>query len=380
MATVPPPARTALADTYPLPSNATFKTGIGALWDYVTNLLGTVGSPATARAALGIATPTGKNYVRNGSFAVYQRGAFPTADNSFGLDGWRLLLGAANAATWTRDTADVPAGAGYASVLTVGSGNNNKFGIFQPVPNRDILDARGAVMSIRVALKATAGLVDGTGKIRIGIMQWTGTADAISGDPISAWGSEGTNPTLAAGWAFANTPAALSVTTSWVDYLVENVSISASATNLGILIWSDDATNTQTTDILRIGGYVTMCQGATAPLAQVAEYQDELRRCTPHYRVFAQMNGNAASATVAQFALSWSDEMMGTISGASLDTTVDLAVLGSTSNITGTWSFGTQGAYGAGLNFTRTSGTWAAGNSVAVNQNTAVVAYSNGIF
>lgn len=32
-----PPARTELADTYPAPSNATFRTGIGKLWDFITS-------------------------------------------------------------------------------------------------------------------------------------------------------------------------------------------------------------------------------------------------------------------------------------------------------------------------------------------------------
>jgi hypothetical protein len=38
------PARTALADTYPNPSNSTFRTGIGALWDWATTLLGAGGT------------------------------------------------------------------------------------------------------------------------------------------------------------------------------------------------------------------------------------------------------------------------------------------------------------------------------------------------
>lgn len=54
-----PPARTELADTYPNPSNAVFRTGIGKLWDYVTTLLGATGNQADARTALGIA-PAGQ--------------------------------------------------------------------------------------------------------------------------------------------------------------------------------------------------------------------------------------------------------------------------------------------------------------------------------
>ena len=55
MATVAPPARTEISDTYPNPSDAVARVGFGKLWDYVTNLLGVTGSPATARTALAAA-------------------------------------------------------------------------------------------------------------------------------------------------------------------------------------------------------------------------------------------------------------------------------------------------------------------------------------
>ena len=47
-----PPAKTAISDTYPNPSNAVARAGFGQLWDYVTGLLGLTGSPAAAQAAL----------------------------------------------------------------------------------------------------------------------------------------------------------------------------------------------------------------------------------------------------------------------------------------------------------------------------------------
>lgn len=223
-----------------------------------------------------------KNFLINGSMAIAQR-AMPTADNSYCLDRWRLMLGAANAATVTQDTADVPTGAKYACKLVVGSGINNKFGIFQPIEGVNIYELRGQTVSILVPLKATAGLTDGSGKIRVGILQWTGTEDSISATPISAWNAEGTNPTLIANWAFANTPAAIAVTTSWADYAVLNVSISASAVNLGVLIWSDDKANTQTTDILRVGGYVTFVKGGNVPNPVVAPITKEKADCQRYY-------------------------------------------------------------------------------------------------
>lgn len=48
-----PPAKSSISAPYPNPSNAVARIGFGALWDYVTSLLGVTGAPADAIAALG---------------------------------------------------------------------------------------------------------------------------------------------------------------------------------------------------------------------------------------------------------------------------------------------------------------------------------------
>lgn len=54
-----PPSRDDIAGTGGLsPSNATARTGFGALWDYVTTLLGASGNASDARTALGLAIGT----------------------------------------------------------------------------------------------------------------------------------------------------------------------------------------------------------------------------------------------------------------------------------------------------------------------------------
>lgn len=222
---------------------------------------------------------TASNDIVNGSFAVNQRVTPPTADNSCFVDMWRLLLGAANAATIVQDTADVPVGAAYALKLLVGSGNNNKFGIFQPIENISSLKYQNNVCSVRVPLKATAALTN----IKIGIIKWSGTADAMAASPISAWGASGTNPTLAAGWTYANVPASLTVTTAWADYTIQNVAMGTSINNVGILIWQDGTVSTQTSDIMRVGGYVSMTAAATSLSVSTKNYTDELLACQRYY-------------------------------------------------------------------------------------------------
>lgn len=113
-----PPLRSAVSGT---PSRATANTGFGALWDYVTGLLGSTGDAAEAQTALG-ASAIGKslftaanaaavrqaagvpnsgplsglrNLIINGNFAINQRayvsGAAVGAANTYTLDRWRVV-------------------------------------------------------------------------------------------------------------------------------------------------------------------------------------------------------------------------------------------------------------------------------------------------
>lgn len=91
-----PPLRSAISGT---PSRAVANTGFGALWDYVTGLLGSTGNAAEARAALGLPNsgPLAglRNLVINGSFAINQRsyvsGTATTGANQYTLDRWRVV-------------------------------------------------------------------------------------------------------------------------------------------------------------------------------------------------------------------------------------------------------------------------------------------------
>lgn len=101
MAYSAPPARTAISDTYPNPSNATARTGFGALWDYVTGLLGSTGNPSAALTALQIGPVISyRNLLVNNNFAINQRvyvsGTATGGASQVTLDRWRVVTSGQN--------------------------------------------------------------------------------------------------------------------------------------------------------------------------------------------------------------------------------------------------------------------------------------------
>jgi hypothetical protein len=205
--------------------------------------------PARAEALFGSGAGTTiydrlarRNLLMNGSCRTKQRTTMPTVDNSYGFDGWRVLMENANGCTLAQESADLPTlGPAYAAKLIVGAGNNGKFGHWQPILYEDCRDIAGGVVSLQGQIKASNARLANT---RLAVMQFAGTPNAISGDPISAWGADGTNPTPAASWSFAGTPISLGVTTAWLPYYVENVPISSAAKNLAVMYWCDARTTT----------------------------------------------------------------------------------------------------------------------------------------
>lgn len=238
-----------------------------------------------------------KNRLINGNFNFWQRGtSAPTAtDNAYGPDGWRLMLEAATAATIGRAT-EVPTSpyvGKYSCALTVGASNNNKFGIFQPIEGINIYDLRGKSVTLSFWAKVSDARI---GDIRCAIMQWTGTEDSVSGDPVNAWGLAGTNPTYTPSptWASANTPSALTPSTSWQQFSV-TATVSASATNLGVFIWCDDKTTTAG-DILYVTG-VQLEAGTTATNFEYIPAALGLAQCQRYYEKSYDADVSPGTAT-----------------------------------------------------------------------------------
>lgn len=230
----------------------TMHTTLPIVVDKLGHHTGSTPTPARGQALIGNGTGTStwdtlarKNVLINGDFQVWQRGTSgpTTADNAYGPDRWRCLTETTSTGfVVSQESSDLPTGgARRACKFAIGASNNIKGGIFTPLEGQDIWHMRGQSVSLQFKMKVSDARI---GDVRAAIVQWTGTEDAVSADPINVWGAAATVPTYTGSWANANTPANLSPTTSWATYRIENVTISSSATNLAVFIWIDDKTTT----------------------------------------------------------------------------------------------------------------------------------------
>lgn len=286
----------AATDDSETPATAFNGTGLGAgLNQIIDDAVGTaqhVGSgsstPARGKAliASGVTDGAGnqgsiwdryerKNLLVNGTGRTLQRATLPTADNSYGFDHARVLMENANGFTISQETSTLPAAPGpnYGMRHTVGSGNNGKGGYWQPILLADMPEVAGGAASLQCKLYISNARL---ANMRVGLMQFTGTADAISGDPVSAWNADGTNPTLATNWAFVNTPASQALAaTTWTTVYIENMAVSSSAKNLAVMVWNDARTTTAAdyfivTDIqLERGAVCTAVERIPQPIEQL---------------------------------------------------------------------------------------------------------------
>lgn len=264
---------TQIASGAALASPALTTPTISNLTTYGDLLAGT-GSAAITRLAMGtkgyglLANAAGslplyepmprKNFIINGDMRVCQRVAvdapIASIDTEYQfVDKWQTLSAVSGNQTLYKTTAwTVGSDCSRSSAYVSSVANGGKHGIIQWLSAEDSAPLRGQVVS----LSMKAGLTDvSLANFRMGIVQKTsGVADTIITDPINAWNAAGTNPTLktvALGatanqgdLSFANTPASISLGGGITSYKVENITISSSALNIGVMLWSDATAQT----------------------------------------------------------------------------------------------------------------------------------------
>lgn len=225
-----------------------------------------------------------RNHIINGAMMVAQRGtSFTSAttpansDDTYLLDRWTLLSDGNDIVDVTQAT-DAPTG-GLNSIGLDVETVNKKFGIIQFIEQKNCIGLIGNTVTL--SFKARVSSLTKLDNVKCAIIAWSGTADAVTSDVVSAWGVEGTNPTLAANWTYENTPANLSVTTSWATFSVSAAIDTASTKNIAVMIWSD-VTDTTLGDFLYITD-VQLEMGSVATPFERRPFQVEAYLCQRYY-------------------------------------------------------------------------------------------------
>jgi len=231
----------------------------------------------------GVTAYPGRNRLINGSFQIAQRntsfsGGTDNADDTYTLDRWYVLSEGSDSIDVTQQS-DSPDSNGKSIRLDVET-TGEKFGIAQIIEGQNCIGAIGNTCTLSFYAKVSNARID---TVKAAIIAWSGTEDTVTSDIISAWNADGTTPTLIANATFENTPADLSVTTSWARYELSANIDTASTKNIIIFIWSDDATNPQAGDFL----YLTNLQfEAATSVATPFEHRPigtELALCQRYY-------------------------------------------------------------------------------------------------
>jgi hypothetical protein len=244
------------------------------------NAKGQVTSTGTAAITTGY---TGfRNRIINGEFGIAQRAtSFVSGfnnDDSYNLDRWYVLSDGNDAVDITQTTSEVPSNQLTAIALDVETANK-KFGIAQIIEQKNCIGLIGG--NVTLSFKAKVSSTTKLDNVKAAVVAWSGTADTVTSDIISAWGAEGTDPTLIANATFENTPANLNVTTSYATYTLTANIDTALAKNLIVFIWSD-VTDTTAGDFL----YITDVQleaGSTATEFERRPIGTELALCQRYY-------------------------------------------------------------------------------------------------
>ena len=222
-----------------------------------------------------------ENAIINGGMSVAQRAtsfvAGANGDDVYTLDRWVLLSDGADIVDVTQQSGGGVSGNEDYIRLDVETAQK-KFGILQIIENKNCKNLIGQTVSLSFEAKVT----DATklSDIRAVVIAWDGAADSVTSDIISAWSIEGTRPTLVANWTGENTDSDLGVTTSWVRYTIEGISIdTASAANIAVFIYQNNLATNDTAGIFLEITNVQLENGSVATDFEYRQFQDELAKC-----------------------------------------------------------------------------------------------------
>lgn len=239
-------------------------------------------------------TPLGlRNRLINGGFSVNQRGATSVADDAYCLDRWYALTETGNV-TVAQQTLQEN-GTPFNIRLTQPDVAAKRIGLAQIVEAVNCRDLRGKSATLRLRVRNSDG-----GQVNYAILEWSGTADAVTSDVISAWAG---SPTYIASIAERAKGTLTPAANTWTDVVALTSTINAAANNLIVLIWSNAAmAQNATLDLAR----VQLEEGAVATPIEGRPHGIEFELCRRYLRVVNALNLWAYNTTALNGILDYS--------------------------------------------------------------------------
>lgn len=181
-----------------------------------------------------------KNYAQNAEMRFWQRQVPGTLtnrqDDQYNADRMYALTSGGAVNVQAARVADAPtlSPTKWCGQFRQADATPRQFGQAQILEGDRVRELRGKKVTL-----AFWARTDGTEipNIRAGLIEWTGTEDAVTSDFVASWAA---TPTLVAGAAFANTPADLALTGSWQQFQI-TVTLGQTFTNLAWFIWTPAA-------------------------------------------------------------------------------------------------------------------------------------------
>lgn len=273
-------------------SDKTSGSGTGTAWNFnvvgepgagdmsSANRLSELSSAAAsseARRNLGI---PGRNYLLNPSGEIDQEvvgGGVSRADAAYDFDQW-LTLTQSNPVT-VSSVADSENGTPFMMRSLQANASAQRFGRIQWLESRLCKELRGKAVALSARVRMSAATT-----LRYAIVEWTGTADAITKDVVADWN----NGTFTAGNFFTSTSTTIVAAGSialaantLTDLTALTGTVSGSMNNLAVLFWTN---STQAQNVTLDVAKVKLEQASAASAFMAPDFAEELRACKRYFR------------------------------------------------------------------------------------------------
>lgn len=325
----------------------------------------------------GAELPGFRNLIINGDFRIYQRNVASVADDVYHIDRWYALNQTGSIAV--AQITDSEDGQPYNIRLTQPDASAKRIGMAQIIEARNCKHTRGKAVHLSARICSSASQA-----IRYAILEWTGTADAVTSDVVADW----TNASFTAGAFFLSSNVTVLATGSATPAadVWENIEIggtvSSAMNNLIVVFWTEDVF--AQTAALQVGLVQLEMASAKTPFeyrpmqAEMAFCQRYLPMMIAGYGPGGSFQGTASNGATGFIPFNVAARVAPT--SISISAASDFRITnasGVSLNVTGV-AFNSASVYGARVDITISSGLVAGGAALFLGNNANAKLMFNG--